>query len=322
MKTKITWGVMGAAKIADKFCEAVGNNGGAVGFIASADKLRAQAFAETHGVRRFGGYEELLADGEVNAVYICGTNDVHCEHVLRALDAGKHVLVEKPAAVTAAQWRQMSAFARQKGLFLMEAMWSLFLPYAAAVRDSLKKIGPIRTLECDFCTSLSKISHSGVSRVYALKNYGGGLLDLGVYTVHFLNFVMNGAPDSVTAAGRLNDEKTDSLVAAVLRYGDTVAVTRTAIDCAEPRGIGIYGESGQIAASAFPAPFQITVKTAEHEETIDASFSGNGFEYEIRHTEECIAKGLSESPLLTHAATLNALLVLERAMEQIGYGKG
>ena len=318
---KTVWGVMGAARIADKFCTAVKNNGGRVGYIGSSDEGRAHEFADRHGIARYGDYDGLLADKEVNAVYVCGTNDVHYEHTLRALNAGKNVLVEKPAAVNAEQWRLMTETAKSKKLFLMEAMWTLFLPFARVVKDNLQRIGKLRMLQCDFCTNIPNMSHSGVSRVFALKNFGGGLLDLGIYCVHFCNFVMNGAvPESVSAEGVLNYERTDSLVALALKYGDVLTTVRTAIDCAGPRGAAIYGEAGSITLPTVPAPQEVIIKTSAGEEKIDAQFPGNGFEPQILHAEQCISHGLPESPFIAHATTATAVGVLADAMLRINYG--
>ena len=195
----IRWGIIGTGGIASTFAADLAHTGsGSAVAVGSRRAESAEAFGERFGIpNRHDTYEALVADPEVDAVYVGTPHPMHHEDALLALRAGKHVLVEKPFTMNAAEAEELVGEARQRGLFLMEAMWARFLPHMREVRRLLADgvLGEIVTVTADHSQwFVQDASH----RLFAPELGGGALLDLGIYPVSFASMVL-GAPDRVAA---------------------------------------------------------------------------------------------------------------------------
>ena len=290
------WGVLATGTIAAKFANtinAMAAEGETLAAVGSRDIGKAKAFAEAHGVARaYGSYEELAADGEVDAVYIATPNNLHAENMRLCLNAGKHVLCEKPFTTNADEAEALYRLAEEKGLFVMEAFWIRFLPlYEKLLRliDS-KEYGELRHVRCDY-----GFIARGARRERKLKSElgGGALLDIGIYNLGFLHMVMGGDPETFTSEVRLNEYGTDDFSALQLRYpGGRTAHSVQAIGLQIERRAALYFDSATVYLPDFQGAYAMTVRPNEGEAyTVECSPDINGFEYEIREASRCIGAG-------------------------------
>ena len=185
------WGIMGTGAIANDFAQALKTTPGAVlHAAASRSQASADAFAKKHGIARsFGSYEELAADGEVDIVYVATPHAFHRDNVLLCLGAGRHVLCEKPLAVSAAQVAECVAAARERNLFLMEGMWTRFFPVARAIRKAVAE-GAIGKVVSVSASLGFKLEPSFNPRLYEPALAGGALFDVGIYPALWISMIL------------------------------------------------------------------------------------------------------------------------------------
>ncbi len=197
--SKLHWGILGTGGIAHAFAaDLVHTDTGEIVAVGSRSQEGADRFGEQYGIgRRHGSYEALAADPDVDAIYVATPHPFHHENTLLALGAGKHVLVEKAFTMNAAQALELVAAARARGLFLMEAMWTRFLPHVVEIRRLLAEgaLGRVVTVMADHG---QWFAFDPSSRLFAPELGGGALLDLGVYPVSFASMVL-GTPTRIEA---------------------------------------------------------------------------------------------------------------------------
>jgi predicted dehydrogenase len=320
-----TWGIIGPGKIANKFAVALTLAEGArLGAVASRDGERAREFASAHGAERwYDCYEQLAEDPAIDVVYIATPHSFHAEQALLCLRRGKAVLCEKPMALFCGQVREMVDAARVHNAFLMEAMWTRFLPVMETTLELIRqgRIGSVRYVRADF-GFFAPFNPEG--RLFSLRLGGGSLLDIGVYPL-FLCLQLLGEPDSIRAAGHLSPTGSDESCHAILQYRDgRSAVFSSTLAC--PTGITaeIGGTEGLIQ---LPGPWYKNDKLllragADQKESIPETFQlepmVNGFEYQIREVMRCLDAGLIESPSMSHAFSLMMSGVMDAIRGQIG----
>ena len=324
-----TWGIIGPGKIANKFAVALTLVGGArLGAVASRDGARAQEFATTHGADRwYESYEQLAEDPAIDVVYIATPHGFHAEHALLCLRRGKAVLCEKPMALFNGQVREMVDAARANNAFLMEAMWTRFLPLMEKTLELIREgqIGQVRYVRGDFGFPAA---FNPEGRLYNLRLGGGSLLDIGVYPL-FLCLQLLGEPDSIRAAGHLSPTGSDETCHAILQYRDgRSAVISSTLTCPTSITAEIGGTEGMIQ---LPGPWYKNDKLAltrtgsgtgtgslGASETFQVEPVVNGFEYQIREVMRCLEAGLIESPSMPHAFSLMMSRVMDAIRGQIG----
>ncbi|MFZ0667033.1 MAG: Gfo/Idh/MocA family oxidoreductase [Acidimicrobiales bacterium] len=234
------WGIVGPGRIAGQFAAGMSSlSDGVITAVASRSQSRADDFGDRYGVaNRYGDLKALVEDPEVDVVYVATPQSEHAEVALAALDAGKHVLCEKPMALSARQVGEMTQRARSNGLFLMEAMWSRFLPSYFALRDILAtgRLGEPLVVEADFGF---RAPVSPDHRLFNPALGGGALLDLGIYAIQLCSMVFGGPPYRIAADGVVGSTGVDEKVAAVLQYpsnGLGVSRPRYGSACRAPAG--------------------------------------------------------------------------------------
>ncbi|CAN5262617.1 Gfo/Idh/MocA family oxidoreductase [soil metagenome] len=320
---QLRWGVLAPGHIAREWVGALhAHTDQRVSAVASRSAERAGAFAAEFGIPTVhGGYEQLVADPGIDAVYIAAPHSEHRALALLAIAAGKHVLIEKPIAVTLAEARDIVAAARAAGVFAMEAMWSRFLPQNTIVAQLLEggDLGEVLTVTADFGAKFAFDPHS---RAFDPALGGGALLDIGVYPAWFAHFVL-GAPDAVTATGTLASTGVDAQAALILDYpsGAQAAIT-TSMLVETPLAATV---SGTLARVEFPGPFMgpgsfRVISGGERTEwTEPTGFHwGEGLCYQAAAMAQHVAEGLTESPWHTLDDTLEIMTVLESARVQLG----
>lgn len=314
----LRWGILGAGGIAHKFAEAVNvYTAGQVVAAASASSLeKAKSFVEdTNSGTAYGSYEELLADPNVEAVYVATTHNNHHEPALLAIEAGKHVLVEKAFTQNAAQAEEVIAAARAKGVFLMEAMWTRHLPHIYEVRDVIARgdIGQVISVQANHGQNLVH-----VPRLMRPELAGGALLDLGVYPISFTHDLL-GFPERITAVGQLTPEGVDGQTSIVLDYPSSQATLHTTLYAATGNRAVISGTEGRIEIEGdfyTPTTFQVTRKDGT-----SWTFDGrvpNGFQFQAAEVARRVAAGEKESERLTLDGTLEVMRIMDEVRAQIG----
>jgi predicted dehydrogenase len=322
MTTPIRWGLMATGGIAHAFandlrllpdCELL-----AVGSRAQAT---ADAFAaEFGGLRSYGSYAELAADPDVDAIYVSPPHPGHLAATLLALEHGKAVLCEKPFAMDRAETQQMVDAARANGVFLMEAMWTRFLPHVARIREILAA-GTLGDIVYVTAEHGQWFTQDPAHRLFAPSLGGGALLDLGIYPVSFAHFVL-GAPSSITAISTPAFTGVDGTTSMLLRYESGAhAVLTTTLAAASANPAAIYGTEARIEIDGtfyVPTSFRVVSRDGEVLESFTSPPEGRGMQYEAAEVNRCLRAGLKESPLLPLAESLDIMGVLDEVRGQIG----
>jgi len=317
MKDTIGWGILGAGRIAGKFAtESKLVPGTRLVAVGSRAAEKADEFAKQNGVERaYGSYAELVADPDVDAIYVATLHATHCEHTLLALDAGKAVLCEKPFAITGREARQMIERARERKLFLMEAMWARFNPITVQVRRWIAegRIGEPRMVTVDFGF---RAAWNPESRLLNPALAGGALLDVGVYVLAYASMVF-GRPAQIQATAHIGETGVDEQTAIVLKYaGGQIASLTCAVRTPSPQGARIDGTEGAIEIPAFwRAPIARLIRP--NEDPIEAT-GDFGFQYEIAEAMSCLIAGQTESPNMPLDETLAIAETMDEVRRQIG----
>ncbi|WP_091323030.1 Gfo/Idh/MocA family protein [Geodermatophilus ruber] len=321
MKEEIRWGVVGPGRIAEKLVADFAHVEGARPVaVASRSLDRAADFARRHGLdRAHGSYADILADPDIDILYVATPHPQHHAVALAALEAGKALLVEKAFTATTAGAAEVIDLARERGLFTMEAMWTRFQPAVVALRDLVADgaIGEVRSVQADLGVARD---YDPVDRLFALELGGGALLDLGVYVVSFAQMLL-GSPDTVTTAGSLFPTGADAEASLLLGYADgRSAALTTSLRYALPGQARVFGTAGWIdVLPRFHHPQTIVLHRAGAEpETITRPQTGGGYAHELIEVTECLRAGRTESAVMPLADTLAVQAVLGQAADQLG----
>ncbi len=258
-KQPVRWGILACGSIANAFAKALNETeGNVLHSVAARDGDRAQAFAAKHGATRaYGSYEAMLSDSEVDAVYISTIHPLHFEWIAHCVQAGKHVLCEKPLTMNLRQAKQAQALAKNKGCLLREAFMYRHHPQTQKVADLVSSdvIGRVRLIEADFCFN------TGVKPTHRLQDKalgGGSILDVGCYPMSFARLIAGRAMDrlfaeplELKAVGHLDVQtKTDMWTTAALRFeGDILARLTCAVRVSTEVKATIYGDKGRITVA-------------------------------------------------------------------------
>ncbi len=318
----LRWGYMGTGRIAHVVAADFKIAGLNIQAVGSRNIESAQAFAKAHSIpEAHGSYEELVANPNIDIVYISTLNFVHAENALLAINAGKHVLLEKPFTMDAKQALRIQKAAREKNVFVMEAMWTRFLPSMDAVFDVLKKgtIGKPQMVIADHSQYLPpEIS----SRLWDLHTGGGALLDLGIYPISFAARVL-GLPDEVLAVGRIAFEGMDEATSMVFNYEDgSQAALTTCMTVAGPVTATILGEKGSIEIDkTFYAQTSFTVYDNERNVLLrydTPPVPGTGRQFQAIEAERCVAARLLESPVMSVEESVDLMQIMDDIRLEIG----
>lgn len=309
------WGILATGTIARKFAETVKGMEGTDELTAcgSRNQEKAERFAGEFGVRKaYGSYEELLEDGEVDAVYVATPNNMHFENCRMCLEAGKHVLCEKPFTTRAEDAAELYRLAKEKGLFIMEAFWIRHLPVLRELRKLIEDgaIGKVVYARSEYGFVAAGARKD---RKFDSALGGGALLDVGVYNLGFMNVVMGEGPESFSSQYHINEYGTDDFSTITLAYpGGRSATVTTAIGTVLPREAAVFGSAGEIWLPDFQKAERMVVRPNEGEEyEIEIPFEINGFEYQIREVNRCVKAGMSTSDVLTKEDTLTVLTLMD-----------
>jgi predicted dehydrogenase len=326
------WAVVGPGSIAGRFADAVTRLPDTrLAAVCSRDAARAAAFAARYPgngeVAVHTSLDALLADASVDAVYIATPHGFHAEAVIASLRAGKPVLCEKPLTLDARRAEMLAALARERGVFLMEALWTRFLPIYDQVAAWLQagEIGALCGIQSSFAFDVPFDPHS---RMFDPVQGGGALLDIGVYNLSMTQWALKTAFGScpplvsVDASGIAAPTGVDQRVAASLGFqGGVVSQVFCAFDCQSDRGLRLFGERGVIT---LPERFwEATEATLRHgldaPTVVQRPFELNGFEGQVREATQAIREGRTESARMPLADTVEVLHWIDRIRARCGF---
>ncbi len=324
-KDKIRWGILSTGRIARRFAEAIkATQDAELVAVGSRTMEKAQAFAAEYNIpHAHGAYESLVADPDVDAIYVSTPHPMHKANSILCLNAGKAVLCEKPFTINAAEAGTVIDAARAKGVFLMEAMWTRFLPGLAKVRELIAAgtIGEPRMVSADFGF---RATFDPASRLFDPWLGGGGLLDVGVYCVSLASMIF-GKPARVAGLATLGATGVDEQAAWVLGYEKgQLALLSSAVRTNTPHEAWINGTDGAIKLHApWYAPTRLTLVTRGKgrqagEQTIETPIAGNGFGYQAAEVASCLRAGKLESAILPLDETLSIMQTLDQIRAEWG----
>ena len=316
MENYINWAILAPGRIANKMAEAMNgevSRGTKIKLyaVASRNLERAKDFADKwHFEKAHGTYVELYNDPEVDAVYIANPHAFHLESALACLNAGKHVLCEKPAGCSREQLDKMTALAREKNLFFMEAMWTAFNPCIAQIKKEIEAgtIGEIKNIDSRFC---NRNPYDPNDRNYAPDQAGGALLDLGIYNIYFAMMIAGFSPVTAHSSQVRMLKGVDAWNSVNLTFENGIITSfQCAMDVPSTTGTHdavIYGTKGFITIENFFMTQKADIHVykniwgSDNEvvREIREPFATNGYEYELAHATECILAGKTESDVHT-----------------------
>jgi predicted dehydrogenase len=323
MTKKIHWGILGCGKIARKFANDLKLVEDAeLVAVASLDAARGKEFAETFQASRVHTtYEALASDPQVDVIYVATPHGFHHRHALICLQLGKAVLCEKAFALNRRDAAEMIALARERRVFLMEAFWTKFLPQYQKVRELIDAgtIGDIKWIQADFGFSAGA---PVPPRLIEPELGGGSLLDIGIYPL-FLAQSLLGKPSEIQASMTPYPTGVDEQCLMSLKFASgAVASLSSTLACDTPVEAVIAGTKGRILMknrfhnAICNVELVIGKEPAQPVEVYRET--GYGYQFEARHVGECLRKGLTESPIMTHADTLEMMETLDRIREACG----
>ena len=321
MAGTVRWGILATGWIADLFVKDLRQHGHTVVAVGSRNAASAQGFAERFSIPNVhASYEALCADPEVDAIYVATPHPMHADNARMALNAGKHVLVEKAFTVNAREAREIVDLAAEKGLVILEAMWTRFLPHMLRVREIVRSgvLGEIRSVVADHTQDLPD---DPKHRLNALELGGGALLDLGIYPISF-TFDVLGVPKTISATARLKDTGADGTVATMFTYENgAIALTLSASDTAGRNIATIHGTEGRIEIDKVwyaPTSFRRYDATNTLVETFDGSVTGRGMQFQAAELERLVDEGKVAGEILSPAESVAIMACLDAIREQIG----
>ena len=315
------WGIIGLGKIAHKFAQdlLLVEEANLFG-VASRDIDKATIFASNHKAQiAYGSYQELMNDPNIDVVYIATPHIFHCKYTIMALEAGKAVLCEKAFGMNRSQVERMIAKSKEKNLFLMEALWTRFLPSTEKLLQLLQNdsIGDLKSMRADFGF---KADFDPNKRLFNKQLGGGALLDIGLYPV-FLSLLTLGIPKEMKAMATMSSTEVDSSCVMLFNYaaGQT-AILDASLVASTPLEAWLHGDTGSLKLHN---PFHHTKEISYYKghdfvETFHEEIIGNGYYYEIIEVVNCLATGKIESDKMPLSFSLDFITLLDAVREKIG----
>ncbi len=314
----LRWGIAATGGIAASMAEALSTLSDAeVVAVGSRSQDSADSFAERFDIpHAHGTYADLYADDEVDIVYVASPHSHHHAMTMAALEAGKHVMCEKAFALNTAQAIEMVATARRCDRFLMEAMWTWFIPAVVEIKRRVDagEIGDLKLVEADF--GLPILNEDGRHRRVDLA--GGALLDLGIYPITFARFLA-GNPVEAKALGNLSEAGVDTTLGGVVSFENgTLGVFHTSLDVLSTLRATVIGTKGRIEVGppfwhASEFTIMINGEPPEHVE-----IPNQGLAHEAQHAIDRIRAGYLESDVISLATTISTMELLDDIRAQVG----
>jgi predicted dehydrogenase len=315
----LRWGFLSAGGIATAVADDFRIAGITIQAVGARELSKANEFADKFGIpNRHQGYVALVNDPEVDVVYVSTPHPWHHQHALLALNAGKHVLLEKPFTINAREAQEIKDLAASKGLFVQEAMWSRFLPSMDAIFEVINSgiLGEIRLVTADHSQYLPHIP-----RLWEPELGGGALLDLGIYPVSFAVRVL-GFPKAFAARATLTSDRVDETTSMIFEYeGGAQASLTACMSAAGPVTAAVVGTFGRIEIDQTfynQTSFRVYNQGGEVIQSYSEKIAGVGRQYQGLHLEKCVAAGLKESPVMSISESVEIMKLMDAIRAEIG----
>jgi predicted dehydrogenase len=313
------WGIIGCGNIANNFAQSLATlDDGELLAVGSKTPGKAEALAEKHNVEKcYTNYEELLLDQEVDVVYVATTHNFHYENVLQCLNHGKHVLCEKVFTMNSKQANHLRNVARSKKLFLMEAMWTRFLPATREINKIISEgiIGDVKFLAADF--SFKRTDLKG--RFYNIDLAGGSLLDQGIYTISYASMIFRKQPNSIKTNACMAPTGVDERGSHIFEYEDgRAAVITNSIAYYRRLNALVAGTKGHIEVPEFLRADKFYVKVGDKEIEYNIPFESTGKGYEAQEAIDCIRAGKIQSDIMPIDETVEIMETMDSIRNQWG----
>lgn len=317
----IRWGILGAGRAAERFARSVRHVPDCrIAAVAARDEQKAQAFADAHGVcAHIFDYDALIADSEVDAVYLALPHGMHKEWAVQALRAGKAVLCEKPTALCAQEVREIQAAAEQSGMLFMEAMKTRFVPLFAEIRRIMASgcLGELCAVQTSLC-NLRPGQEPGTT-YHTVPAQGGALLDCGIYCAGWLEMLLP-QPLQLTALFAHQSNGVDDYVDARFSSGVVQAQLECAFDRRKPRTLVIHGSAGRLEVDELHRPQSAMLYlTGKEPQRLEKTYSVDDFYGEIDHFVRCLREGQRESPVMPLHVSLRCAEMLDTIRSGLRY---
>jgi dihydrodiol dehydrogenase / D-xylose 1-dehydrogenase (NADP) len=317
---KIGWGFIGAGSIANRFIKGLVQVPDAyLAAVASRSYDRAKSFADKYGAKVYASVEEMIQDESVDVVYVGTPHTIHRENTLIALNMGKPVLCEKPMAPNAKLVSDMVKTAREKKVYLMEAMWTRFFPVMKKVRSWLDDgiIGKVNLVTADFGYS----EPEDPSSILFDPNYAGGsLLDVGIYPIAFAFMVFGKKPNRITGLADMTSTGVDASMACTLGFeGGGIASLYSATNAETPQVAYIMGDKGRIEIPSFWCPKEANLYIGNKlVESFRSDHEGEGYQFEVMAVQEDIRAGRLENQLMPLDESIAIAEIMDTLRKQWG----
>lgn len=313
MSRIIRWGIMATGNIAHQFARGLrALNDAELVAVGSRSQVSAEAFGDEFDVpRRHGSYEALVSNPEVDAIYVSTPHVYHLENTLQCIENGKAVLCEKPMGLNADQAREMRSRAHERGVFLMEAMWSRFFPAIVRLEALIREgtIGDVCLVKAGFCF---KAKYDPRSRLFDPALGGGALLDIGIYPLMLAFLAYGHKPERIASTVSMAPTGVDEQSALALSFGQgRHALLATSLKAHVPSDAMIVGTRGRIRIPRYFHPRELFLHVGDHEEHIEFEVMGNGYGYEAAEVGRALRTGAIESDVWPLSRTIEILETMD-----------
>ncbi|MDC7234314.1 MAG: Gfo/Idh/MocA family oxidoreductase [Spirochaetales bacterium] len=319
-KQNIRWGILATGGIARLQTADLITNGSRVEAVGSRSLSSAEKFGDEFNIPyRYGSYEELCDSPEVDVIYIATPHTFHYENAMMALEKGKHLLVEKAFTINSRQAEEIINLAQKKNLFVMEAMWTRFLPSMQRIKEIVSSggIGELRLILADHD---QYIPMEKARRLHDPALGGGALLDLGIYVISLADFML-GEPEKMSVEGTMTDLGVDEMTAMLFRYANGAqAVLHCGFMTPGSNKAVLVGTKGRIEID----PVWYTQTSFTHLdadgrviERYEDTIKGRGMQYQAQEVESCLAAGKTDSSVMPLAGTLSIMKTMDRIRDEI-----
>lgn len=316
----IKWGIIAPGTIANAFAKEVKNTEDGVAFaVYGRSEEKAKKFAKEYNIDKYySNIDEFLNDDNIDAVYIATPHNYHMDYAKKCINAKKSVLCEKPFSYNYKTSREVLDLAKENNVFIMEALWTLFLPAVNQAKRWIEegKIGKIKLITANFGF---KSEYNTNSRLYNPNLAGGALLDVGIYPILFSNYITNQFPIEIKASGEFTKTNVDESDTINLKYEDGALASLTcSIIVDTDNSAVIYGEKGKIVIPTFWMAKEAYLYNEDNTEKFVDEYEEVGYKYEIEEANNCIIKKVLESNVASHNVTLKLAEIMDEVRNQIG----
>ncbi len=304
---RLRWGMIGAGRISAQFARDIKlTNNAELCAVAARQIDHARKFAGTHGIANFyGGYDALYQDPNIDAIYIATPHTCHLEQSKAALSSGKAVLCEKPVTINSEECVELIDFNKQGEHFLMEGMWTYFLPAIQKAKEWLEagRIGKLTNIKADF--AYPQLPYDPNTRVYNKDLAGGCLLDMGIYPIAIAWYFMNRDPESMHVLSKHAPNGVDDEVNMLFDYGDVTATLASSFRCKYQNWCFLIGDKGYIAIPDFWRAKECHLYELETKiDHFSDERKGEGFEFQIEQVSQDILAGKKQSDVMPLTSSL------------------